>query len=121
MSFHVYLLYSKELNRYYTGYTSQKIDERLAYHLGNHSGFTSRTKDWEVVWTEDVIDKSEALILERKIKKRGASRFIKEFGIFLEFGISEANPYGYLLGFYLHTQKEIREFIAFILMENKNL
>lgn len=80
MTYRVYILYSKALKRYYTGYTSQKIEERLAYHLGNHSGFTSRAKDWKLVWTEDVIDKSDALILERKIKKRGAARFINESG-----------------------------------------
>lgn len=78
MNFTVYILFSIKLNRFYVGYTSLTIEERLNYHLSNHKGFTAKAKDWEVVWTKIINSKSEALTLEKKIKKRGAKRFIDD-------------------------------------------
>ena len=78
MNFTVYRLFSISLNKHYVGYTSLTIEERLNYHLSNHKGFTAKAKDWEVVWTKIINSKSEALTLEKKIKKRGAKRFIDD-------------------------------------------
>ena len=47
-----YILYSKTLNRYYVGSCTAPLKERLRRHLANHKGFTGKTKDWEVVYTE---------------------------------------------------------------------
>lgn len=49
--YYVYILYSKDLDRYYIGSTSD-IQPRLTKHLSEHSGFTGKAKDWEIVWTE---------------------------------------------------------------------
>ncbi|CAA9203262.1 hypothetical protein FLA105534_04530 [Flavobacterium bizetiae] len=43
-----YILYSKTLNQYYLGHTSEGLDERLRKHLSNHSGFTGKAKGWIV-------------------------------------------------------------------------
>jgi putative endonuclease len=40
-----YILYSKELNQYYIGHTSESLEERLRKHLSNHTGFTAKAKD----------------------------------------------------------------------------
>ncbi len=37
-----YILYSKSLDRYYIGSTSQTPEERLQKHVANHSGFTGK-------------------------------------------------------------------------------
>ena len=46
-----YILFSKSLNKYYIGSTSD-IQERIRKHNSNHKGFTGKTNDWELVYTE---------------------------------------------------------------------
>jgi len=77
MSYTTYILYSKTINKYYIGYTSMKIKDRLQRHQSNHKGFTGRATDWEIVYTNSFEEKPAAITLERKIKKRGAERFLK--------------------------------------------
>jgi putative endonuclease len=48
----VYILYSCEADKYYIGSTTDKVSERLRRHLSNHGGFTSRAKDWTLVYSE---------------------------------------------------------------------
>jgi putative endonuclease len=76
MSFRTYILNSKSLKKYYTGYTSQSVQDRLNYHLGNHTGFTAKAKDWAIIFEKQFEEKSTAMALEKKIKKRGAKRFL---------------------------------------------
>ncbi|MFY0483546.1 GIY-YIG nuclease family protein [Flavobacterium sp. PLA-1-15] len=64
-----YILYSKALNRYYIGHTSETLDERLRKHLSKHSGFTAKTKDWLIVYFEEFETKSLAYKRELEVKK----------------------------------------------------
>lgn len=80
LMFTVYILYSKYLQKYYIGYTSQVVQERLDKHLANHKGFTGRAKDWQIVYENTLEEKQEALKLEKQIKKRGAKRFLTDNG-----------------------------------------
>jgi putative endonuclease len=68
MSSAVYILYSETLNKYYIGCTSDSLAERLRKHLSNHKGFSSRAKDWILVYSETFNNKSEALRREKEIK-----------------------------------------------------
>ena len=63
-----YILYSKIIDKFYIGHTSEELDERLRKHLSNHKGFTSKTKDWEIVYFEEFSNKSEAYRREIHIK-----------------------------------------------------
>ena len=54
------------------------IVTRLQYHLTQHRGYTSKAKDWVVVHSQSCNTRTEAVQLERKIKKRGAYRFIQD-------------------------------------------
>ena len=47
-----YILYSKSQDKYYSGYTSSKLNERLRKHNSNHKGYTGKADDWEVVYYE---------------------------------------------------------------------
>lgn len=76
-SMFVYILYSDSISRYYVGFTND-VQERLRKHNSQHNGFTSKGKPWRVVKTYNVEDKSEAVKLEKKIKKRGAKRYLNE-------------------------------------------
>ncbi len=64
----VYILYSAVLNKFYVGFTSDSLEERLRRHLSNHSGFTSRAKDWEYVFSERYSKKEDAQKREKEIK-----------------------------------------------------
>ncbi len=73
----VYILYSVKSSRYYVGQTTD-IRKRLERHnLGNVPS-TKSAIPWILVLQIEVETRSEAVILERKIKKRGAKRFIDD-------------------------------------------
>lgn len=67
--FYFYILFSKFLDKYYIGHTSETLEERLRKHLSKHSGFTSNAKDWEVVYFEIFDDKSTAYKRELESQK----------------------------------------------------
>ena len=68
MRFTVYILYSALLDKYYVGYTSGPIAERIKKHLQKHRGFTAKAKDWILVYSESYPDKSLAMGREKQIK-----------------------------------------------------
>ena len=74
----VYILYSELLSKYYVGFTSMSVSDRLVRHMQDHGGFTSKAKDWEILHTEVYADKKEALQIEKIIKKRGARRYLDQ-------------------------------------------
>ena len=65
---HTYILFSERLNKFYIGHTDSSVEERLQKHLSNHDGFTSKAKDWQIVFSKEFEDKSAAFAFERKIK-----------------------------------------------------
>ena len=75
---HFYILYSGSLDRYYVGYTAGAVEGRLHEHLSNHKGFTSKAKDWEVVYAESFESKKEAYARERQVKKWKSRKNIEE-------------------------------------------
>ncbi len=82
MEYVVYILLSKKTLRYYVGQT-HNIKERFKRH---NCGFVPSTKSglpWELILTIDVKNRSEALKLEKRIKKRGIKRFLddNQFGV----------------------------------------
>jgi len=77
MMYYVYILYSKEIDAYYVGYTGDSLDERLRKHKTNHKGFTSRAKGWIYCYTEPYTSKSDAYSREREIKKKKSRIYIK--------------------------------------------
>ena len=67
MPYHFYILSSETADKYYIGHTSQ-LEDRLRKHNSNHKGFTGKTNDWKVVYTETFETKSEAYAKERQAK-----------------------------------------------------
>jgi putative endonuclease len=64
MKYHVYILYSDRLDKYYTGCTSD-VTGRLRRHNANHKGFTGKTDDWRLIYQEEFAGKSDALAREK--------------------------------------------------------
>jgi len=68
MKYYVYILYSQSFNLYYKGMTSSP-KQRLFEHNNGLSRFTKDKGPWEMVYLEEMSNKKEALIRERKLKK----------------------------------------------------
>ena len=65
---YTYILFSETLDKFYIGHTCDHLQERLRKHLSNHKGFTSQTKDWQIVYFETFEHKIQALEREIQIK-----------------------------------------------------
>ncbi len=73
----VYILHSKKLNRYYTGFTSN-LEGRIGFH--NHPEarkFTAKSDDWELFLTLDCQSKAQGLAVEKYIKAMKSKTYIK--------------------------------------------
>ena len=77
----VYILRSESMGRYYCGQTSN-LAKRLAQHNDPEDRLTLTTKrfagPWALVWSRGCPTRSEAMRLERAIKRRGTSRYLEE-------------------------------------------
>ncbi|MBN1463204.1 MAG: GIY-YIG nuclease family protein [Paludibacteraceae bacterium] len=73
----VYILYSKILDKFYIGFTSTSVEERLNKHLSNHKGFTNKASDWKIAYTERFNDKTQAMNRETQIKKWKSKKMIQ--------------------------------------------
>ena len=65
---HCYILYSKSLDKYYIGHSCEDVQDRLRKHLSNYKGFTAKTKNWIIVYSERSYSKSDAHQRELEIK-----------------------------------------------------
>ena len=63
-----YILFSLSRNKYYIGHTGDIIEERLRKHNSKHKGFTGKTGDWKIVYTELYDTKEDAYKREREVK-----------------------------------------------------
>ncbi|MCE2612519.1 GIY-YIG nuclease family protein [Flavobacteriaceae bacterium D16] len=73
----VYILFSDQRSRYYAGQTAD-IDKRLKRHNEGNVPSTRYGVPWKLVLQINVSNRSEALLLEQKIKKRGAKRYLDD-------------------------------------------
>ena len=72
---YVYILHSSSLNKYYIGQT-QDMKERLIRHNSGREKYTKAGTPWNLAWFTKCDTRSDAMKLEKKIKGRGASRFL---------------------------------------------
>ena len=78
MPCHFYILHSAQLDRFYLGHTCEMLQERLRKHLSNHSGFTAKSNDWKLVYSEEYLDKKAAYLRERTVKSWKSKKKIVE-------------------------------------------
>jgi putative endonuclease len=67
MGHFVYILQSEENDRYYVG-RSKNPERRLEHHNTTSTGFTSRYRPWELVFTQEFPTKDDAVTAEQLIK-----------------------------------------------------
>ena len=71
----VYIIYSEIAQKYYTGST-ENFESRILHHNGGYNRSTKTGIPWKLVQLFQVENKTLALQLEFKIKKRGAKRYL---------------------------------------------
>ena len=82
--YEVYIIFSVISKRYYIGQT-KNFGNRIIRH---NKGLVKSTKHgvpWKLVVKIEVSSRSEAVVLENKIKKRGAKRYLEDNNII--FGV----------------------------------
>jgi putative endonuclease len=78
MEFTTYILFSKNVNKYYIGFTGDILIERLRKHNSNHIGFTGKFNDWEIVYVEVFAEKQNAMLREKEIKNWKSRKKIEQ-------------------------------------------
>jgi len=76
MEYYVYILYSPSIDSYYKGQTSD-LDDRLNRHNNRQEKATKHGTPWTLVWSTRKETRSEALLLERKLKNLSRERTIQ--------------------------------------------
>jgi putative endonuclease len=79
VTFHIYILYSLSIDRYYIGYSSNPWT-RLEQHLTNSiDKYTGKAKDWQLLVVFEVSKtESDAIRIERFIKKQKSRKLIEQ-------------------------------------------
>ena len=73
----VYILFSKKLNRYYIGFTSN-LEERMVFHKNSENRkFTHNASDWELFYTIECSLKEQDLKIEKHIKAMKSRIYIE--------------------------------------------
>ena len=75
-----YILYSKTIKQFYTGQT-EDLERRIMEHNRGKTPFMKRGIPWELVYHKAYETRAEAMQDEKRIKKRGAGRFLEEHGV----------------------------------------
>ena len=72
----VYIIYSKQVDQYYTGQTSN-LENRLNNHNNSGSKSTKKASDWILKYYEEFQTRGEAIKRESEIKKKKSRKFIE--------------------------------------------
>ncbi|NUM72512.1 MAG: GIY-YIG nuclease family protein [Ignavibacteriaceae bacterium] len=72
----VYILYSKLIDKYYTGYTHD-IAMRIERHNQGWGNFTSKANDWQLYYSEEFDTKGDAIKRENEIKRKKSRKYIE--------------------------------------------
>ena len=79
---YLYFLFSDTRGIFYVG-ISNDVNDRLSRHNSGQSLSTKSGITWELMHTLEWENKSVAMILETKIKKRGIGRYLSDNNIFI--------------------------------------
>ncbi|MBK7407761.1 MAG: GIY-YIG nuclease family protein [Saprospirales bacterium] len=76
--FHTYIIQSQTSGSFYIGQTNN-LDERLRRHNGNRNKATKGKGPWKLVYSKAFGIRSEAVILERRLKSFKNKDFLKKW------------------------------------------
>ena len=75
-----YIIFSKKLNVYYTGITSENPEKRLERHVSKHYEgyhFTHSASDWNIFLSIKCNNMEQARMIEVHIKKMKSKKYIQ--------------------------------------------
>ncbi|WP_167608839.1 GIY-YIG nuclease family protein [Maribellus sediminis] len=81
MDFYVYILYSDSADAYYKGQTTD-LHDRKHRHNNEYEKATKKGAPWTLIWCTQKQTRSEALLLEKKLKnlsREKTIRFIEKY------------------------------------------
>ncbi len=74
--YYVYIIYSKNYDRYYKGF-SENPTRRLDSHNNGKSRYTKSFTPWDLIYVEEFSNKSQALKREKSLKKYSKSQILE--------------------------------------------
>jgi putative endonuclease len=76
MVYTVYILFSKNFQKHYTGFTSN-LEQRMISHNELGKGWTVSYRPWKIIYTKEFENKEDAMKYEKWLKSGTGRRFIK--------------------------------------------
>lgn len=73
----VYVLYSREYDRIYIGYSTDITSRIKSHNDPRNRGWTTKFKPWILLYSELIPSKKEALFREKQLKSFKGREFIK--------------------------------------------
>jgi len=78
--FYTYILFSEKMQKHYVGQTNN-IEKRIERHNLQKEKSTKYGTPWKLIYSEKLPTRSEAMLKEKQIKKRGAKRFLEDLNM----------------------------------------
>ncbi len=76
MKHYVYIIYSREIDKFYTGESVDPIERVVQHNNGFYSNSSTKiTNDWEIFLTIKCTSRTQAIKVERFIKKMRNRKF----------------------------------------------
>ena len=74
-----YILYSPKLDSYYIGMSQEHVADRILKHNSSfyEAHYTSKTSDWELYYIIECVTISQAMKIEKHIKKMKSITYLK--------------------------------------------
>jgi len=76
MKYFVYIIESIKDGSYYVGST-QDLSERIERHNQGRSKYTKAKRPWNLIYHEELLDRSSAIHREKEIKARKSKEYIQ--------------------------------------------
>jgi putative endonuclease len=78
MTYHIYIIYSSSIDRYYVGYSSDPWRRFEQHNTNTADKYTGKAKDWQLMAVFQVCgSEGEAVKIERFIKKQKSRNLIE--------------------------------------------
>ena len=76
MNYVTYILFSKNFNKHYTGFTSN-LEQRMLSHNDLGKDWTAKYRPWKIIYTKDFESRIQAMKHEKWLKSGVGRAFIK--------------------------------------------
>ncbi len=74
--FYTYVLFSKDHNKIYIGFTSNLENRLHSHNVLANKGYTVKFRPWELIYSEDYGSKYDAIKREKELKSSRGRAFI---------------------------------------------